>query len=450
VATDSWDVLIIGAGVAGLTAASKLAAQGHSVLILDAQDRVGGRAWTRHEPGLGAPIELGAEFIHGPVSETFELLSEVDQAPLETDGDYWTFRNGALVQRSDDLFAQIQSGLQQFADVRAKDAKEGDVSFDAFLASADQYGLTPDACKLARGSVQGFDAADPARVSTLSIAMEWSEGGMLDAPQFRPTGGYSSILQALTGALDRKNVRLQLQTIIKHVKWSRGESIEVDGEFLGQPFHTRASKVIVTVPLGVLQAEPNAPGAVRFTPSLLEKRVALQGLASGPVLKAVLQFRSAFWEALEEGRYRNAAFFFSPDASFPTFWTSLPLRAPLLNAWVGGAKAERLCGQSTTEMIGEALKCIETIFGARPGSLELEAAYVHNWMTDPCFRGAYSYVTVGGSDARQTLAAPVQDTLFFAGEATDTSGEGGTVAGALHSGTRAAHEVHESLSRRGS
>ena len=71
----------------------------------------------------------------------------------------------------------------------------------------------------------------------------------------------------------------------------------------------------------------------------------------------------------------------------------------------------------------------------------LEAAWFHDWQTDPFARGAYSYVTVGGAGARKALAAPLQDTLFFAGEASDFEGEHGTVAGALRSGTRAARQV---------
>ncbi len=71
----------------------------------------------------------------------------------------------------------------------------------------------------------------------------------------------------------------------------------------------------------------------------------------------------------------------------------------------------------------------------------LEAAWLHDWQEDPCARGAYSYVTVGGGRARRALAAPLRDTLFFAGEATDYEGEHGTVAGALRSGVRAAREL---------
>jgi phytoene dehydrogenase-like protein len=93
-ANASWDVVIIGAGVSGLAAASALRKSGLSVLLLEARDHVGGRAWTRHEPDLSAPIELGAEFIHGRVPETFELLREVGKAALDTSGAHWTLRDG--------------------------------------------------------------------------------------------------------------------------------------------------------------------------------------------------------------------------------------------------------------------------------------------------------------------------------------------------------------------
>ncbi len=439
-ASESWDVVIIGAGVAGLTAAADLAAKGHSVLILEARDRVGGRVWTRHEPELSAPVELGAEFIHGQIAETFELLNEVGKAALDTSGSRWTYRDGQLGQRAEHLFEQIQRALEKFVD-----SKSGDLTFEAFLADGDRYGLSQDARKLARASVEGFDAADSARASTLAIAEEWSSGGMLDAPQFRPSGGYSSVLNALSGALDRDHVRVQLQTVVQHVNWARG-SVDVAGEFLLQRFHTHARRAIVTLPLGVLQAPPDAPGAVGFTPAVPGKQAALERLACGPVLKVVLRFRSAFWEKLAQGKYRDASFFHAPDFTFPTFWTARPVRAPLLNAWVGGPKAARLSERPVDAIVREALASLSALFGGPPPDMELEAAYVHNWATDRFSRGAYSYVTVGGGqDARRTLAAPALDTLFFAGEATDPA-EGGTVTSALHSGARAAREVHASLS----
>jgi monoamine oxidase len=166
------------------------------------------------------------------------------------------------------------------------------------------------------------------------------------------------------------------------------------------------------------------------------------------VLKVVLRFRNSFWEELEGGRYREASFFHSLETTFPTFWTSMPLRSPFINAWLGGPPAALLSEKSDAQIVQEALKGLEGMFGGQlpHGRAQLEAAFVHNWQRDPFARGAYSYVGVGHNDtARRSLAAPLQDTLFFAGEATDTEGEAATVTGALQSGLRAAREVNESL-----
>jgi len=432
----SWDVVIIGAGVSGLAAASELHKSGLSVLVLEARDRVGGRTWTRHEPDLSAPIELGAEFIHGRVPETFELLQEVGKAALETSGAHWTLHDGKLVQNTEDLFGAIQTALE-----RSKALGQPDVPFETWLSRSSQYGLPPEAATMARAYVEGFDAADPARVSTHFVAKEWGSGGMLDSPQFRPLGGYSSVLGALAGALDREKIRLQLHTVVREVKWTKG-SVAIEATFLDQPFSVRAARAIVTLPLGVLQAPVDAFGAVRFLPALDTKHTALQGLESGPVLKLGLRFRQAFWEELDGGKYQGAAFFHSPKTAFPTFWTPRPLRAPLLTAWVGGPKAARLSTASESDIVRQALESLSVMFGGRGHSeFELEAAYSHNWQTDPFARGAYSYLAAGGGDARALLAAPLADTLFFAGEATNTQDEAATVTGALQSGIRAAREV---------
>jgi monoamine oxidase len=160
------------------------------------------------------------------------------------------------------------------------------------------------------------------------------------------------------------------------------------------------------------------------------------------VVKAALLFRTPFWEELDAARYRGVSFFHSPDAAFPTFWNALPERAPLLIAWAGGPKAARLSGAAAQDIARQAVRSLESIFGAHTGIEErLAATWVHDWQQDPFARGAYSYVAVGGHGARRALAEPLQDTLFFAGEAVDLDGEHTTVAGALQSGTRAAREV---------
>jgi monoamine oxidase len=437
----SYDVVIIGAGAAGLRAARDLARADHTVLLLEARDRLGGRIWTRHEIDTAIPIEMGAEFIHGESPPPHALLNEAGQTSVEIHGSHWTLLNGQLQRRGEDLFEQVQGALRVMAA-----PSRPDLPFLEFLNGA---GLSSEARKLALQFVQGFDAADPARVSTQSIAQEWASGGMLDAPQSRPLEGYHAVLTALAGRLDRRAVHLQLHSVAQSIRWQRGAA-EIDCLFLDRPFRVTAPKVIITVPIGVLQAPAGSAGAIAFDPPLEEKRQALMGVVSGPVLKVVLRFRTAFWEELDGGRYRDASFFYSLETLFPTFWTTMPVRSPILNAWVGGPPAALLCGKSDAEIVRAALESVRRMFGPSldAARTQLEAAYLHNWEHDPFSRGAYSYVTAGhNNSARRDLAAPVADTLFFAGEATDTEGEAATVTGALQSGARADREVLESLAR---
>jgi monoamine oxidase len=158
----------------------------------------------------------------------------------------------------------------------------------------------------------------------------------------------------------------------------------------------------------------------------------------------MLHFHRPFWEEQDGGRYVDASFFHAPGNLFPTFWTTLPARTPLLNAWVGGPSAARLCELSDEEIVQHALDGTAATLSRSRSDLELEAAYLHNWHRDPFARGAYSYVGVGGIHAREMLATPLGGTLFFAGEATDTAGDA-TVTGALRSGARAAVEVSRHL-----
>jgi monoamine oxidase len=166
-----------------------------------------------------------------------------------------------------------------------------------------------------------------------------------------------------------------------------------------------------------------------------EKSDALTKLASGPVIRVAMAFRSAFWEKKHSG----VAFFHSPQAPFPTFWTPLPMHAPLLTAWAGGPKAARLTGSSQKILLRKALESVRSVLGnvEEPG-----AFLIHDWQADPHARGGYSYVKVGGTGAREALAEPLEDTLYFAGEATDVE-QSGTVGGALASGIRAAREILE-------
>jgi hypothetical protein len=159
----------------------------------------------------------------------------------------------------------------------------------------------------------------------------------------------------------------------------------------------------------------------------------------GPVVKLVLRFAHSFWEGLDDGRYRDAAFFFAPGTRFPTFWTSLRCARPCSSR--GAAGPARLAGHMREELLQLTSAGLLAVFGRRNCGAMLEGCAWHDWQADPHARGAYSYVVAGGTKARKALAAPTHDTLYFAGEACDTGEEAGTVGGALASGRRAAKQV---------
>ena len=376
------------------------------MLVLEARERIGGRCWTRRLPGLPAPVELGAEFIHGRPAVTLALLRRAGLPGVDSTRTQ-RFLEGRRL-REVNAFVDAHKAVRGTAVLKARD-----LSFAQFMS---KKRIPPDTKRLATMMVQGFDAADPARVSAREIVAEWS-GGSLGASQMRPQGGYGPLLETfLTGKF-----RVALGRPVREVRWEKG-AVEVGG--------VRARCAIVTLPLGVLQSS-----AVRFFPEI-GKQESLNKLASGPVIRVAMRFKEAFWEQRSPG----AAFFHSPQAPFPTFWTPLPIHAPLLTAWAGGPKAARLSGLSERKLLQCALRSVHSVFRRAP---EPEAALVQDWAADPFALGGYSYVLVGGQGAREELRKPLEKTLFFAGEATDSQ-EAGTVAGALRSGLRAAQEVLDS------
>ncbi|MBV9574756.1 MAG: FAD-dependent oxidoreductase, partial [Acidobacteriales bacterium] len=211
-----------------------------------------------------------------------------------------------------------------------------------------------------------------------------------------------------------------------------------------------APRALITLPLGVLQASSRKKGAVRFAPPLpADKRVALRKLAMGRVVRVTLRFRERFWDnftASSGGKDQSLShmnFLFSTDPWFPTWWTAFPQRFPILVGWAPFRCADRLSGRSLAFVTGKALRTLSRLLPITRARLAdlLEEVYFHDWQGDPFARGAYSYVKVGGEGAQKLLAAPIERTLFFAGEATDTSGHNGTVHGAIASGLRAAKEI---------
>ena len=171
---------------------------------------------------------------------------------------------------------------------------------------------------------------------------------------------------------------------------------------------------------------------------------ALRGLDMGHVVKLLVAFKERFWE----GAFADqVGFFTTPDEPFHGWWTDYPLYAPLLVAWAGGPVAQKLSALSLQQRIDRALESLAHVLGRTRASVDDQvlAWDTHDWSADPFSRGAYSYVRVGGIPAQAHLAEPVDNTLFFAGEASESEGHQATVHGALYAGQRAAEQVIASL-----
>lgn len=202
-----FDTLIIGAGASGLAAAAMLSQQGQSVCLLEARERIGGRIYTRDEPDIAIPIDLGAEFVHGAAPATIRWLRRSNTAIVDAAQTRWMKFNGKL-QLTDDLFEKMKAGLDRVRRPRK------DLPFSEFLEGPACSKLPRRVRDFARMLVEGFDAADATRVSTLETIEEWSGSGAADAPTFRPLGGYGSLITALTGAFAHDNVQLKLGAVV--------------------------------------------------------------------------------------------------------------------------------------------------------------------------------------------------------------------------------------------
>ena len=430
------DVLILGAGAAGLAAAHDLARVGRRVLVLEARDRVGGRIHTVHDRAWPVPVELGAEFVHGRPEATWDILRAANLPAYDVAENHFHLWRGRL-RPAGDFWERLQRVMRGVGRLKR------DVTFAEYLRRIRDPRLR-DEKVLAAMFVEGFDAAHLDRISAKSLAAEQEQVGA-GATQFRLPGGYDGVPRYLIASAGLGQ-SIRLDTFVARVRWRRGRVEMTDR--LGARFVAR--RAVVTLPVALLQPQSDpAYSAVRFEPEIDQTRQAAAMLGAGPVVKVVLRFREPFWEdvklrsRLRGQSLRDMSFVHWRDGPFPTWWTTLPLRTPVLTGWAGGPKADALAGRGAAYVFDEALRTLATITRVPRRRIEslIEDRRACDWRSDPWARGAYSYVKVGGRAARARLARPLGQTLFFAGEATDTSGEAATVAGAIASGQRAAREV---------
>lgn len=394
--------------------------------------------------GLSLPVELGPEFIHGRPGSTWKLIREAGLTAYDVSGDHWQRRGTRL--RPADVSKEMHEVFRRIGRIRGPDR-----SFAEALRLVRRK-LSAPAIKMARAFVEGFDAADLERVSTHSIAEEQEGLGDVEhQPQFRLLEGYGALATYLRRAATLAGAEVRLGWPVRVIRWERG-GVQVEGP----RGVLRAKAAVVTLPVGVLQ-DRDGKSAVRFDPELKDKRTAAAQLGSGPIVKIVLRFDEAIWErtglakrAKGAEHFEDFGFLHDADAPIPTWWSTLPLRAPVLTGWAGGGKARQLSGLPREKLARLAVRGLSDLTGVPERQLRasLVSSHWHDWPSDPWSRGAYSYILVGGRGARAALGRSVDGVLFFAGEAADDSDQASTVAGALASGEKAGRDLLRRLRRK--
>lgn len=421
------DVIIIGAGAAGLSAAKELSKANQKITILEARNRIGGRCYTFSGDDFTLPVELGAEFVHGELPLTLKLLKEANISYEAVSGNNYQAKNGEI--------KQSEFFMEHWDDFEAalKEVK-ADQSLDDFL----QQNFYQEKYKGLRKSViqfaAGYDTADPARVSLFSLRDEWLSDHE-EETQYRIPGGYVQLMDYLASAVTSLEGEIVLNAAVKHINWQPGfvEVITADeAVFTGK-------KLVVTVPLGVLVLNANESGAITFQPDLPEQKKAVTEMGFGAIIKVLMEFSESFWE--QKG-LSNLQFLFSEE-KIPTWWAQTPLKNNVLTGWLGGNPQDEMQQLSDEEVLQESIRSLAQIFNVDASFInqKLKSAKVYNWTTDPFTRGSYSYATQKTASARNILKTPVAQTIYFAGEALFEGEQLGTVEAALVSGLEAAKEI---------
>ena len=437
-------IIIIGAGAAGVAAASRILEQGGEVVVLEARDRIGGRIWSYAQDGTSMPVELGAEFLHGPAKEVGDIARRARLRRLDIAGRRWTSAGGRLTLM-DDFWERLDRVMRRLREAPARDRSFAD-------ALAGMRDLPPALRQLAVQYVEGFHAADTHLASEAALA---AGGSPRDDVRERRIGrileGYSAVMEALAAPVRN---RIRLNSAVTVVRWRPGNVRVTFEDAGGRTGVLEGDAAIVSVPLGVLQAPRGATGAIAFDPPVPALARHATRLHMGHVAKVTLQMNEPFWmterfaERAGDERLDTLSFLHARETiAFPVWWTTYPVRSARLVAWRGGPVAEDLARLSPEEMADTAIGSLARLLGMTRRAIRARvvAVYGHDWTGDPWSRGAYSYTGVGGADAAKALSRPVERTLYFAGEHADREGRSGTVHGAIASGRSAAERALRGL-----
>jgi len=407
--TSEFDVIVVGAGAAGLAAAQRLGRTGLSVLVVEARERPGGRAWTTTLPN-GEAVDVGCGWLHSAETNPFAAIAEAQGRRLDKAPPPWA-RPGALVGPMAQRMAGFPAAIGAFrerVEARPKDAP--DVACDAFLAPGDPFNPLIDAVST------WYSGAELAKVSAADLAA-YEDSGV----NWRVRGGLGGAIAGLAEGLtvrtncpvtsiDRSGANLAIRTALGAL-------------------HARA--VIVTLPTDVLAAMPDL-----FRPALPDKTEAAHALPLGLADKL-------YMELIGPDDLPADSRAFGALARATGAYHFRPLGRPLVEAFFGGELAEELERGGFPAAWAFARDELCGLFGS-DFQAHIRPLQYHGWRMDPYARGGYSYAKPGAVGRRDALAAPVDDRIFFAGEACSRESFS-TAHGAYETGLRAAEDAARAL-----
>jgi len=416
---DRQTVIIIGAGASGLMAAKALGGT-YDVIVLEAGSRPGGRIWSVYNKQIPYVTEAGAEFIHGHQKETLKLLKAANIDYTRVDGNMYRKEKGAWTQQTE-MIEGWDELLKKMKKVKT------DMTLQAFLH---EYFGKDDFADLRRHAVsyaEGFDLADISTASVQSLYREWANE---EEDIFRIPSGHGALVDHLINECEKKGCRILTNHHVKQVDWEKSDVTVYPVN--KQTFS--ANKLIVTIPVSVL-AKAGDKLSINFTPPLDDYIAAARNIGTGAVIKVVAHFHRRLWK-------EDMGFVFS-DEIFPTWWSQLPDKRPVLSGWCGGPKAEQLSVLTDEQILEKAILSLSSIFDMTTDDLKknLRQASVFNWQGESLNLRGYSYSTLQSNAARQFLDNPVAGTIFFAGEALYEGKSPGTVEAALVSGKNVATKL---------
>jgi monoamine oxidase len=405
------DVVIIGGGAAGIAAAHRLRAAGVDALLLEARTRLGGRAWTVADAS-GYPLDLGCGWLHSADQNPWLPIARAQGRAIDHTLPPWD-RAAVQVALREPMAAFSQTLRECRQRSEAVGENEPDRAAADFLEPGERWNPLMNAVST------WYSGAELDRVSARDLDRYVDTG-----VNWRVAEGYGSVI-ARHGA----DLRAELDCEVKRVD-HRGRDLRI--ETARGAIAARA--VIVTLPSAVLAETENF-----FLPALPEKTRAAAGLPLGLADKLFLSLSEP--ETFEP----DSRAFGALDRTATAAYGFRPLGRPLIEAYFGGALAAELETGGEAAFFDFALRELVGLLGA-DFARRVAPVASHSWRVDPYSRGSYSYALPGRADDRAALAAPVEERLFFAGEACSRN-DFSTAHGAFRTGVAAAEQAIEALAR---